>query len=162
MWVHTHYLFITLWISIWFLSIIKLCCSISNIPCPITSNICRCPARAVLAAVLKKEYPFLAHSLDPGLPLHLLLQLDFPSQAPDMPSPLDFQITTEMGISRKICTWKFANAAFFPEISKGRSPQPGSEMVGDNIYFTWKTAASGNWLNTDMGGLTVKFLALPE
>lgn len=38
----------------------------------------------MLAVVLKKGCPF--HCLGPGL--HLLLQLDFPSQAPNMPSPL--------------------------------------------------------------------------
>lgn len=159
---HTHYLFITLWISIWFLSIIKLCRSISNKPCPIASSICHCPARAVLTTVLQKRMLIFGHPLGPGLPLWLLPQLDFPCQALNTSSPPDFQIHAEPGISRRIRTCKFVNSTFFPAISKGRSPQPRPETVGDSFCFIQKTTTLGNWSNTDMGGLTVELVALPK
>lgn len=108
-------------------------------------------ARAAASLYLVRVYQAVA--------LYIVPQLDFPSKAPNTSFPPDFQIQAGPGISRRICNCKLFNSTFFLAISNRKSLQPRSETVGD-ICFIQKGTASGNWLNTNTGGLTAELVPL--
>lgn len=149
---HIHYLFITLWISIWFLSIIKLCCSTSNIPHPIPSNILIPAWEMCWHQPCKKWCPLSGHHLDPGPQLDFLtgLQHTCPPRFSSVFRARYFKREPRLHFHK---VFQVCQLHLRPSCIKGEEPR--SEGARIIICFIQKTTAPGNGLHILMGALVI-------